>query len=532
MIVIVVATFIAGLGLFIIGLQFLSNNLKILSGKKLRILVGKLTQSTLQGVFWGGVISIVTPSMRALMFILVGMLRSGIINVLQAIRLLTGANMLGALMLFLLVINIKIAVLLLLGMSAIAFASERAKSIRPIVGSLFGISLLFFGLNMMKTGVAPLVDTIWFEEAIRWTHGTYILVFIIGAILIIVIQSSLAVLAIIVAFQQAGLFDIYDSIMVFYGCNVGSSTLTWMRTTRLKGESKQVAMYQVSYNYIGALIFVPLFYLEYYSDFPLIKHLTESLTSNGGIQIAYINLFFNLVPGILLMIFMNPVIKLLGKLWPETVGQKISKPKYLFDHAAKDPDSATDLILLEQMRLVKLFSRYFEGMRETRSEEYVRPYTEAFVALEKVINENISEVAIKPNLSPKSIESINSVLAIQHLLESTNNELVDLAARLDRIKDHKIGKNFAFIVIESLDAIYLTLLEYLENNDYLELEMLNKMTSNNGKGIESVRKVYLAEETGLDSKQRLQLLAATNHCERIIRSLGVIGDSVNKNRNS
>ena len=47
------------------------------------------------------------------------------------------------------------------------------------------------------------------------------------------------------------------------------------------------------------------------------------------------------------------------------------------------------------------------------------------------------------------------------------------------------------------------------------------MTSEDGIG--RVRKAYLAEESGLDSRGRMQLLAAANHCDRLIWLFGEMG---------
>ncbi len=51
--------------------------------------------------------------------------------------------------------------------------------------------------------------------------------------------------------------------------------------------------------------------------------------------------------------------------------------------------------------------------------------------------------------------------------------------------------------------------------------LLDTMTSEDG--VARVRKAYLAEESELDSTGRMQLLAASNNCERLIWLFGEIG---------
>jgi hypothetical protein len=51
------------------------------------------------------------------------------------------------------------------------------------------------------------------------------------------------------------------------------------------------------------------------------------------------------------------------------------------------------------------------------------------------------------------------------------------------------------------------------------------MTSEDGNGIKGVRSAYLAEESGLDASQRMRLLAAANHSERLIWLFGNMGQN-------
>ena len=70
------------------------------------------------------------------------------------------------------------------------------------------------------------------------------------------------------------------------------SLLTYFLSSKLKGNSKQLAMFQVAYNNVGALMMVPLFYIEVYTGVPLVKAFAEWIASDSGTQIAIIFLLF------------------------------------------------------------------------------------------------------------------------------------------------------------------------------------------------------------------------------------------------
>ncbi len=84
--ILVAASLIAGLGMFFVGLYFLTEHLKMLSGRRLRERIATWTKQPLLGVMWGGVFIAITQSTAATMFILISMMRSGMMTVKQALE--------------------------------------------------------------------------------------------------------------------------------------------------------------------------------------------------------------------------------------------------------------------------------------------------------------------------------------------------------------------------------------------------------------------------------------------------------------
>src|SRR3546814_15253863 len=134
--------------------------------------------------------------------------------------------------------------------------------------------MLFFGLDLMHQNVAPMADEAWFADLLAWTDGSYLFGFVIGCVLSFIVQSSVAVTAVVLAFQGAGVFGAGETLMIVYGANVGSSMLTLAPTTSLRGQAKQIAMYQPSYTVLADVILVQLLYVEVWTGVPLIDRKT------------------------------------------------------------------------------------------------------------------------------------------------------------------------------------------------------------------------------------------------------------------
>lgn len=520
-----IGALLAGLGLFFAGLQILTEHLKRLSGRRLRALVARYTRSPLLGLLWGGGFVVITQSGAATMFIIVSMMRSGLMSVRQAMPMIVGLNVFGGMIALILVIDIHIAVLFLLGIAGVLYSGDARTTAGSLVGVALGIALLFFGLNMMNQSVAPLAGEAWFAELLGWTRGSYLFGFLIGCILSFVVQSSIAVLAVVLAFQNAGLFGPGETLMIVYGANVGSSLLTLVLSVRLKGQSKQIAMYQTFYNFAGAGLLVPLFYVEIWTGAPLMLALLEAMSDDPDTRVAIAFTLFNVVPGALMMPLVGVSVRLLMRLWPDTEVEIASRPKYLHEHAADDPDTAMDLVALEQRRLVGYLSQMFDGLRADRPAAAFEQIREAFDVLGTTVRETIDDLASGRHLSGPSYDRLSALLSFQHSLEAAGAAVAGIARERQRLGGSKVGGRFLAAVVEGVDTITLTLSDVLQNQDATDRALLDAATSEDGNGIKSVRSAYLAEEHDLAAEERMHLLAVANHAERLIWLFGDMGRS-------
>lgn len=513
----------AGLAFFFVGLSLLTQHLKMLGGRRLRERIAALTRRPFMGLLWGGVFIAVTQSSAATVFLLVGMMRAGMITVSQSLPMIVGVNMAAGLVILILVLDIKLAILFLLGISGLLFTSDRAKGLRSAAGTVFGISLLFFGLDTMQGGMEPLSQTAWFGDAIEWTRGTHLLTFLVGAVLSFIIQSTLAVIVIALALQQSGVIGLPETVMIVYGCNVGSSVLAWALSSGLSGQSKQIAMFQTGYNIVGACILVPLFFLETEADIPLVMAFIEFIVSNDGGQVAAATLISDFVPGVLLFIFRKPVGRLLARIWPETLVEQMAKPKYLHARMTDDPDTALTLIGLEQRRLVESLDNGFDTLRKSGKDANIDAFQEAFNELSQHVREAITDLSTNAKLSEQSFARLNRIMNIQHSLRSTSETLGDLHRAFVVLQRSETGARFVSSAIEGLETILLTLIDVARERSPEDAAFLETMTSEEGNGLAAVRTAYLAEESKLDAGARIELLAAANLCERMIWMFGNMG---------
>ncbi len=116
---------------------------------------------------------------------------------------------------------------------------------------------------------------------------------------------------------------------------------------------------------------------------------------------------------------------------------------------------------------------------------------------------------------------MDRLLNLQHSLETASEEINGLGDKLEALRESPFGARFATVAVEGLDAVLLTLLDVAMERSSEHAGLLEMITSEGGTA--RVRKAYLAEQSELDSEGRMQLLSASNHCERLIWLFGEMG---------
>ena len=83
---------VGGFGLFILGMWLLTENLRSLASRRLRRAASRWTANRFSALLWGCLAGGITQSMSALTFIVVSILRSGLITTQGALALLLGGG--------------------------------------------------------------------------------------------------------------------------------------------------------------------------------------------------------------------------------------------------------------------------------------------------------------------------------------------------------------------------------------------------------------------------------------------------------
>lgn len=303
-------TLCGGLAFFLYGMQVMSGGLENVAGGKLEKLLREMTSNPVKSLALGAGITIAIQSSSALTVMLVGLVNSGIMDLGQTIGVIMGSNI-GT--------TLTAWILSLAGIESSSFFLRLLKpeSFSPIfalvgicmmmisksnkkrsVGAIFvGFAILMFGMQLMTDSMSPLADSPEFASVLT-AFSNPILGVIVGALFTGIIQSSAASVGILQALSLTGSITCGMAVPIIMGQNIGTCVTAILSSVGVSTNAKRVAVIHISFNILGVVIFLPIFYgLNYLLHLGLVDRIINPV----GIALAHT--IFNVATTVALLPF-------------------------------------------------------------------------------------------------------------------------------------------------------------------------------------------------------------------------------------
>src|SRR5499427_1459144 len=288
----ILANVIAGLGLFFSGLRLVDGNLRQATGRRLRSAVGRITQNRWLSGIVGVLTGALLQSTSGIVFILVSLVASGLTTVRRALPIVTWANVGCCALIFVAVMDLRLAILYLLGVAGAAFAFDKSHR-KHALGAIFGVGMLFYGIELMKIGAELLKQLPWFAGVLQGSGNSLLLAFVGATAFSFVTQSSTAVSILVIGLAQTGLFGAFPTMSALYGANLGSTFSRMLLSSGLRGSARQLTAFQDLFKIAGTVIFAVLLCTEKFMDVPLVYALVGHVSHRIDRQMALVFLLFN-----------------------------------------------------------------------------------------------------------------------------------------------------------------------------------------------------------------------------------------------
>ncbi len=292
---------LAGLGLFLYGMETMSDGLERVAGKQLKNLLGAVTKNRLTQVVLGFIITVLMQSSSATTVMLVGFVNAGIMQLSQAVGIIMGANIGTTMTVLMMSVKLDFHIIFCfigcIVLFLMMFAPKKFKSLEGIVPVIFGVGALFIGMVFMSDAMKPLREWQGFTNALAAVKNPIVAV-LIGAGITALIQSSAASIAIMMPLAEMGLIDFQMCMFILFGQNIGTCVTAVLACIGTTATSKRVACVHLLFNIIGTVIFIILALI-----LPMHTWIQNAVPGNISAQIALTHIIFNFVTTVLLLPF-------------------------------------------------------------------------------------------------------------------------------------------------------------------------------------------------------------------------------------
>ncbi|WP_066196439.1 MULTISPECIES: Na/Pi cotransporter family protein [Gracilibacillus] len=317
--------FIGGLGIFLLGIKYMGEGLQKIAGDRLQYFLDKTTSNPFMGVLAGIVVTILLQTSSGTTVLTVGLVNAGFMTLRQAIGVIMGANIGTTMTAFIIGIDIQEYGLPILAVGALMLFFLKNEKFSNIGLTIFGFGALFFGLNLMGTGLRPLSTLEFFHELTLSMSNTPILGVLVGALFTMLVQSSSATIGILQGLMTEGAMELKAALPVLFGDNLGTTITAVIASVGTSIAARRAALTHVVFNLIGAIIIV--IFLNVYTIF--IANLQDWLNLNEAMTIAFAHGIFNISNTVIQFPFIGALAYFVTKLIPgEDVVVKY-KPQHL-----------------------------------------------------------------------------------------------------------------------------------------------------------------------------------------------------------
>ena len=432
---------LAGVGVFIVGMNFMSDALEKSAGEGMKRMLGRIAGNRFSGVGIGAGVTAIIQSSSATSVMVIGLVNAGVMTLMQATPILMGAKI-GTTITGILV-SLKNdyfdMLMYLLAFAGIMMGFSKKEKVK--LGGLLcsGLGLIFVGLEIMSSKDAfgnELVKELF--QGIFQAIDFPLLLVLVGVIFTALIQSSSAATGVVITMVGTGVMELSQALFIVLGANLGTCVTALLASVGGNTNARRVTLIYLTFTSIGMSLFTALVWIfrgQFVSLLTSFFPGTDPMSLQ--MRVSSFHVLFNVSTTALLLPFVTPLVRFSERIIKDkpTFEESLSL-KYVDDRMVAMPSVAL-------MQVKKEMDYMFSLVEENMALSFVAMETEdlskgeTLATNEKIINftnSNLTRFLIKlsPNVQQRAEQVIGSYF---HVLND-----------LERIGDH--AENFFDIAVE------------------------------------------------------------------------------------
>lgn len=338
---VVVVGLFGGLALFLLGMQQMTDALRLVAGARARSMLERLTSNRIFGLFTGAGITAVVQSSSVTTVLVVGFISAGLMNLIQAVPVIFGSNVGTTITAQVIAFDVSAWALVLVAGGFVASNIAKRETRKAQATAVMGLGLVFFGMVVMSEAVEPLRGYEPFISAME-SLDNLILGIIVGAVFTAIVQSSSATTGVVIVLASQGLITLEAGIALILGANIGTSVTAVLAGIGKPREAQRAAAVHVLFNVIGVVLWIPFV--------GLLASFVERIGGGVPREIANAHTIFNVANAFIFLPFVSVFAGVATRILPDTPDDGL-RARYIDPTLLDAPQVALAKARMEMLRM-------------------------------------------------------------------------------------------------------------------------------------------------------------------------------------
>lgn len=330
---------LAGIAIFMLGMNFMEDALRSLAGRKFKLFLKKQTAGKIKAITGGAIFSGLLQSSSIVNLLVLSLAGAGVIQLQNALAVMMGSNVGSTFTNWIVAtlgfsLNIETLAFPLTAISgiALAFLPDQRRLYQWAKFAL-GFSFLFIGLGFIKTGM---IDVVKHTDLSTFNEYPAIVFVLAGMIITALVQSSSTTVALVLSALFANAISLYVGMAVVLGSEIGTTFKLFLAAAKGTAAKKRISLGNLLYNV--TTVIVMLIVLR-----PVHNLISETLSiKNELIALVLFQTFINIAGILLFLPFLHAFGRFLERRFTD------NNEESLFIHKVNVSDTTIALEALEK----------------------------------------------------------------------------------------------------------------------------------------------------------------------------------------
>jgi phosphate:Na+ symporter len=441
---------LAAIALLVWGTHIVRTGMLRVFGENLRRVLAASFSNRFRALLAGlGVTSLVQSS-TATCLIVASFVGKHLVTTSAALAVMLGADVGTSLMTVVFSLDLSWLSPLLIFVGVVVFISKQNSGAGAVGRVLIGLGLITLALQLIFAATRPLTEAPAMRALLVSLPNDVLLDIVVGAVLVVLAYSSLAIVLLIAALATSALLPVTAALGLVLGANIGSGILALLATANAAPQVRRLPLGNLIFKILGALLFVGLL--------PEVHVLLQQLLPTVHQQVVFFHLGFNVTLAIVFIgatgLVGRTVDRWLGEPAP---GANTLRPRHLDPLALNMPTLAISCAAREALHQADVVETMLRGIlpvlrnNDLRLSEDLRKLDDTVDELYSAIKFYLTQIsgeALSKEESRRWTDIISFTINMEQIGDIIERVLLD-------IEDKKVKKARSFSEAGMAEIVHL-----------------------------------------------------------------------------